>query len=247
MSSAEPAVTIRNLSVAYGDRLVLDKVALDVQRGALTAMVGPNGAGKTTLIQTILGLVRPIEGEVHILGEPARDGRRQIAYVPQRGSVDWDFPASVLDVVLMGTFGALGWFRRPRAQERERARQALDQVGMADLARRQIGQLSGGQQQRVFLARALVQQAPIYLMDEPFQGVDARTEQAIVSVMRMLRDRGDTLIVVHHALQTVPTYFDRVVLLNVRKIADGPVHEVFHEENLRKCYGGNLPYLGGGG
>jgi manganese/zinc/iron transport system ATP- binding protein len=247
VTSGDAAVTVRDVSVAYGDRLVLDRVSLDFSRGALTAIVGPNGAGKTTLIQTLLGLVRPVEGEVRILGQPIRQGRRQVAYVPQRGSVDWDFPVSVLDVVLMGTFGALGWFRRPGARERARARDALDQVGMADLAHRQIGQLSGGQQQRVFLARALVQQAPVYLMDEPFQGVDAPTEQAILAVLRALRDRGDTLIVVHHALQTVTTYFDEVVLLNVEKIAAGGVSDVFHEENLRACYGGSFPYLGGGG
>lgn len=247
MTGWAAAIVVQDLSVVYGEQRVLDRLHLEFPRGALTAIVGPNGAGKTTLIQAILGLVRPVAGSVRILDGGVREGRRQVAYIPQRGAVDWDFPASVLDVVLMGTYGHVGWFKRPGTKERERARLALKQVEMADLEDRQIGQLSGGQQQRVFLARALVQEAPIYLMDEPFQGVDARTEQAIVSVLRTLRDRGDTVIVVHHALHTVPSYFDHVVLLNVRRIAAGPVGEVFHEENLRACYGGGVPFWGGGG
>lgn len=242
-----PAVKVSGLSVVYGEQWVLEQVDLGFRRGALTAIVGPNGAGKTTLIQAILGLVRPLDGAIQILEQGIREGRRHVAYIPQRGTVDWDFPTTVLDVVLMGTYGGLGWFRRPGRPEQERARAALDQVGMADLGGRQIGALSGGQQQRVFLARALVQDAPIYLMDEPFQGVDARTEQALISVMQALRDRGNTLIVVHHALQTVPVYFDDVVLLNVRLIAAGSVSEVFNEANLQACYGGILPFLGGAG
>jgi manganese/zinc/iron transport system ATP- binding protein len=190
-----------------------------------------------------LGLVPTAAGRIRILGHPAREGRRTVAYVPQRGSVDWDFPTTVLDVVTMGTYGRLGWFRRPGSPERETALHALEQVGMEAFRDRQIRQLSGGQQQRVFLARALAQEAPIYLMDEPFQGVDARTEAAIVEVLRTLRERGDTVIVVHHALQTVPEYFDDVVLLNVRRIASGAVSEVFTEENLRVCYGGRVPFL----
>jgi len=241
------AIGVSGLSVAYAESWVLSDVSLGFRRGALTAIVGPNGAGKTTLIQAILGLVRPLSGRVHILGEGIERGRRQVAYIPQRGAVDWDFPTTVLDVVLMGTYGSLGWFRRPGSRERERARAALDQVGMADLEDRQIGALSGGQQQRVFLARALVQEAPIYLMDEPFQGVDARTEQALVSVMKSLRDRGDTLVVVHHALHTVRDYFDDVVLLNVRVVAAGAVSEVFTEANVQTCYSGTLPFFGGGG
>ena len=165
-----------------------------------------------------------------------------MGYVPQRGSVDWDFPTTVLDVVMMGRYGALGWFRRPGRAEREAAMRALEQVGMADFASRQISQLSGGQQQRVFLARALVQDAAIYFMDEPFQGVDARTEHAIVALLRELRAGGKTVVVVHHDLQSVPEYFDWVLLLNVRRIALGPVSEVFTEENLRLTYGGKLPF-----
>jgi manganese/zinc/iron transport system ATP- binding protein len=168
---------------------------------------------------------------------------RQVAYVPQRGTVDWDFPTTVRDVVLMGTYGGLGWVRRPGSAERSRAVQALEKVGMEAFQDRQISRLSGGQQQRVFLARALVQDARLYLMDEPFQGVDARTERAIVEVLRELRGRGDTVVAVHHALQTVPEYFDDVVLLNVRKIASGPVDAVFTEENLRLAYGGRVPFL----
>jgi manganese/zinc/iron transport system ATP- binding protein len=238
-----PAIEVNDLTVAYREQPVLWDVDVTFRAGALSAIVGPNGAGKTTLIQSILGLVRPAAGRIRILGRPVREGRRSVAYVPQRGSVDWDFPTSVLDVVTMGTYGRLGWFRRPGRREREAARGALAKVGMEAFEARQIRQLSGGQQQRVFLARALVQEAPIYLMDEPFQGVDARTERAIVEVLSELRARGDTVIAVHHALQTVPEYFDDVVLLNVRRIASGAVDEVFTEENLRACYGGRVPFF----
>jgi manganese/zinc/iron transport system ATP- binding protein len=243
--SASPAIEVNDLTVAYRDRPVLWDVDLTVRQGTLTAIVGPNGAGKTTLVRAILGLVKPAAGEVRVLGRPYRESRRQVAYVPQRGSVDWDFPTSALDVVLMGTYGALGWIRRPGATERAQAEQALEKVGMQAFADRQISQLSGGQQQRVFLARALVQAARVYLMDEPFQGVDARTEGAIVEVLRELRARGDTVVAVHHALQSVPEYFDDVAILNVRKIASGPVAEVFTEENLRIAYGGRVPFLQG--
>ena len=195
----------------------------------------------------------PLPLECADSGDPRRDRaavqraerRRDIAYVPQRGSVDWDFPTSVLDVVLMGTYGRLGWIRRPGAEERARASEALEQVGMADFADRQIAQLSGGQQQRVFLARALVQDARVYLMDEPFQGVDATTEKAIVALLQRLREEGKTVLVVHHDLQTVPEYFDWVLLLNVRRIAAGPVTEVFTDANLRLAYGGQVPFQAG--
>lgn len=237
------AVEVNDLTVAYHERPVLWDIDLEVRAGALTAIVGPNGAGKTTLIKSIIELVRPAAGQIRVLGRPYVEARGQVAYVPQRGSVDWDFPTSVLDVVLMGTYGSLGWIRRPGAAERDRALAALEKVGMEAFRDRQISQLSGGQQQRVFLARALVQDARLYLMDEPFQGVDARTERAIVEVLRELRGRGETVIAVHHALQTVPEYFDDVVLLNVRKIASGPVSEVFTEENLRVAYGGRVPFL----
>lgn len=240
------AIEVNDLTVAYREQPVLWDVDLAVPRGVLLAIVGPNGAGKTTLIKAILGLVDPAAGEVKVHGRPYDEQRRLIAYVPQRGTVDWDFPTSVLDVVMMGRYGALGWLRRPGARERDAAMAALEKVGMADFAHRQISQLSGGQQQRVFLARALVQDARVYLMDEPFQGVDARTERAIVTVLQELREQGDTVVAVHHALQTVPEYFDQVALLNVRLVASGPVEDVFTDENLRVTYGGRVPFRNGG-
>jgi manganese/zinc/iron transport system ATP- binding protein len=244
---SEPAVEVADLTVAYRETPVLWDVDLNVPKGVLMAIVGPNGAGKTTLIKAVLGLVRPAAGRVLVHGRPYEEQRRLVAYVPQRGTVDWDFPTSVLDVVTMGTYGVLGWLRRPGRSERERALAALDQVRMRDYADRQISQLSGGQQQRVFLARALVQDADVFLMDEPFQGVDATTEVEIVRVLQELRARGKTVIVVHHDLQTVAEYFDWVTLLNVRRIASGPVEEAFTEENLRETYGGRLALLSGNG
>ncbi len=246
MENATPAISVDDLTVAYGEKPVLWDVDLTVPAGVLMAIVGPNGAGKSTLIKAILGLVPTAAGRVLVQGRPYQEQRRQVAYVPQRGSVDWDFPTSVLDVVMMGRYGELGWFRRPGRRERELSMAALEQVGMADLRHRQISQLSGGQQQRVFLARALVQDAAIYLMDEPFQGVDARTERAIVTVLQQLRAQGRTVVVVHHALQTVPGYFDWVTLLNVRVIASGPVEEAFTVENLRRAYGGRMATIGAG-
>jgi manganese/zinc/iron transport system ATP- binding protein len=243
MSSPAFAIEVRDLTVAYRDKPVLWDVDLKVPAGVLMAIVGPNGAGKTTFIKAVLGLVDPAAGSVLILGEPYGANRSRVAYVPQRGSVDWDFPTNVLDVVLMGLYGRIGWFRRPGAAHREAALKALAQVGMESFADRQISQLSGGQQQRVFLARALVQDAEVYFMDEPFQGVDATTERAIVDLLRDLRARGKTVVVVHHDLQTVSEYFDEVMLLNVRRIAAGPVTEVFTEDTLRETYGGRVAFL----
>jgi manganese/zinc/iron transport system ATP- binding protein len=237
------ALEVSDLTVAYRDKPVLWDVDLRVPSGILMAIVGPNGAGKTTLIKAVLGLVRPAAGQVAIYGRPYAEQRRLVGYVPQRGSVDWDFPTSVLDVVMMGRYGALGWVRRPGAREHTLAREALDQVGMHEFADRQISQLSGGQQQRVFLARALAQDAQVYFMDEPFQGVDATTERAIVALLQALRAAGKTVVVVHHDLQTVPEYFDWVTMLNVRRIASGPVAEVFTEHNLRLAYGGRIAFL----
>jgi manganese/zinc/iron transport system ATP- binding protein len=241
------AVEVSDLTVAYADKPVLWDVDLEVPPGVLMAVVGPNGAGKTTLIRAILGLVEPAAGRALVHGRPYTEQRQRVAYVPQRGSVDWDFPTSVLDVVLMGRYGRLGWVRRPGTDDRAAAREALEHVGMAELEGRQISQLSGGQQQRVFLARALVQDAEVYFMDEPFQGVDATTEKAIVALLRELRARGKTVVAVHHDLQTVPEYFDQVTLLNVRRIASGPVDEVFTEENLRRTYGGRAAFFGRNG
>src|SRR5687767_12347404 len=208
MNSQSKAIEVTDLTVAYHDKPVLWDVDLEVPAGVLMAIVGPNGAGKTTLIKAILGLIRPAAGQVLIHGRPYAEQRRLIGYVPQRGSVDWDFPTSVLDVVMMGRYGALGWLKRPGASERAAALDALDKVGMKSFAERQISQLSGGQQQRVFLARALVQDAQLYFMDEPFQGVDATTERAIVSLLQELRAAGKTVVVAHHDLQTVHEYFD---------------------------------------
>jgi len=242
-AASVPAIEVNDLTVAYRDQPVLWDVDLTVPAGVLMAIVGPNGAGKTTLIKSILGLVKPAAGQVLVHGKPYREHRQLVAYVPQRGSVDWDFPTSVLDVVMMGRYGALGWFRRPGRRERELAIAALEQVGMAAFLDRQISQLSGGQQQRVFLARALVQDARVYLMDEPFQGVDAKTERAIVTVLQALGNAGNTVIAVHHALQTVPEYFDWVTIVNVQLIATGPVAEAFTAANLRIAYGGRVPFI----
>jgi manganese/zinc/iron transport system ATP- binding protein len=237
------AIEVTDLTVAYQDKPVLWDVDLDVPPGVLLSIVGPNGAGKTTLIKAILGLVRPAAGNVLIYDKPYEAQRRIVGYVPQRGTVDWDFPTNVLDVVIMGRYGALGWIRRPRKQERELAMNALEKVGMEGYATRQISQLSGGQQQRVFLARALVQDSTVYLMDEPFQGVDATTERAIVDLLQELRANGKTVVVVHHDLQTVTDYFDWVMLLNIRRIASGPVEETFTPENLRQTYGGRIAFI----
>lgn len=237
------AVEVRDLTVAYRERPVLWDIDLDVASGVLMAIVGPNGAGKTTLIKAILGLMKPAAGQVRILGKPYRSIASSVGYVPQRGTVDWDFPTSVLDVVLMGLYGRLGWIRRPGRSERKEAMAALEKVDMAGFAYRQISQLSGGQQQRVFLARALIQDARVYLMDEPLQGVDATTERAIIDILHSLRSSGKTVLVVHHDLQTVSTYFDEVLLLNVRRIASGPVPEVFTDTNLGLTYGGRIAII----
>ncbi len=236
------AIKVEDLTVAYRDKPVLWDIDMEVPSGVLMAIVGPNGAGKTTLIKAILGLVESAAGDVRIFGESYADRRSIVGYVPQRGSVDWDFPTTVIDVVMMGVYGKLGMFRRPGKRERELSMEALEKVGMVDFKDRQISQLSGGQQQRVFLARALVQDATVYFMDEPFQGVDITTEKAIIAILRELRKQDKTVVVVHHDVQTVPEYFDWVTLLNVRRIACGPVDTEFTEENLRLAYGGRVSF-----
>jgi manganese/zinc/iron transport system ATP- binding protein len=241
--SEETPLSIHDLTVAYHRRPVIWDVDYDAPLAKLVAVVGPNGAGKSTLIKAVLDLVPKVSGEVRVFGRPYREQRSRVAYVPQRTSVDWDFPVSALDVVTMGLYRQIGWFRPVTAKWRHRAMDGLDRVGLSDLAHRQISQLSGGQQQRVFLARALVQDADLYLMDEPFAGVDAATERAIVEVLRGLRRQGKTALVVHHDLQTVTEYFDHVVLLNMRLVATGPVSQVFTEEHLRRTYGGRLALL----
>jgi manganese/zinc/iron transport system ATP- binding protein len=241
---SDAPVAVRDLTVAYREAPVLWDIDLTLPEGQLVAIVGPNGAGKSTLIKAILGLVPATSGTISIFGKPYPQQRQLVGYVPQRGSVDWDFPTNALDVVQMGLYGQLGWIRRPGKRERTIAMECLEKVGMADFAQRQISQLSGGQQQRVFLARALAQDARVYFMDEPFAGVDATTERAIIDVLRELRSRGRTLVVVHHDLETVREYFDWLVLLNIRVIADGPVDATFTLDNLQTTYGGRMALLG---
>jgi manganese/zinc/iron transport system ATP- binding protein len=238
------ALHVEDLTVSYDRQPALWDIDLDIPPGVLAGIVGPNGAGKSTLIKAVLGLVVPVAGHVRLFGQRYRDIRRAVAYVPQRSTVDWDFPATVLDVVTMGLYGRLGWLRRPGRAERVAALEALEQVAMRDYAGRQINQLSGGQQQRVFIARALVQQADIYFLDEPMAGVDATTERAIVEILKGLRDAGRTVVVVHHDLQTVRSYFDWLVMLNLRVVAQGPVEAVYTAENLRAAYGGQVALLG---
>ena len=223
------AIEIRNLTVAYGENIALENLNLDVEAGSLMALVGPNGAGKSTLIKTILKFLKQITGEIKING-------KTLAYVPQRNSVDWDFPTTLFDVVEMGCYGRVGLFKRVNKEEKQKVLKAIEQVGMLDFKDRQISELSGGQQQRAFIARALVQEADIYLMDEPFQGVDSTTEKSIVDILKKLKSEGKTLIVVHHDLQTVPTYFETVTFINKNVIASGKVKEVFTQENIDMAY-----------
>ena len=223
------AIEIRNLTVAYGENIALENFNLDVEAGSLMALVGPNGAGKSTLIKTILKFLKQITGEIKING-------KTLAYVPQRNSVDWDFPTTLFDVVEMGCYGRVGLFKRVNKEEKQKVLKAIEQVGMLDFKDRQISELSGGQQQRAFIARALVQEADIYLMDEPFQGVDSTTEKSIVDILKKLKSEGKTLIVVHHDLQTVPTYFETVTFINKSVIASGKVKEVFTQKNIDMAY-----------
>ena len=229
-------IQIKNLSVTYRTEPALWNVDLTFPQGKMIAIVGPNGAGKSTLIKAIMGLVPITAGNVRIFGKSYSKQRSKVAYVPQRGSVDWDFPTNALDVVEMGLYGKLGWLRRPNSHTKEKARGCLEKVGLEDYADRQIGQLSGGQQQRVFVARALAQDPQIYLMDEPLNGVDAITEKTILTVLENLRTEGKTIVMVHHDLQTVDKYFDWVVMLNRNLISTGPIKEVFTKENLDKAY-----------
>lgn len=237
-------LTIRDLTVAYHRKPVVWDIDLTIPKGALVGIVGPNGAGKSTLLKACMDLIPKSSGEVSFFGKPYPQQRKLVGYVPQRESVDWDFPVSALDVVAMGTYGKIGWFRPVNRQHKAQAMTALERVGMADYANRQIRQLSGGQQQRVFLARALAQAADVYFMDEPFAAVDAATERAIVAVLKDMQAAGKTVLVVHHDLATVSDYFDHVILLNLRVVAAGPTAKVFHEANLRKTYGGHLTLLG---
>ncbi|WP_181705489.1 metal ABC transporter ATP-binding protein [Chthonobacter rhizosphaerae] len=233
-------LSVRNLTVAYQDMPAVSAASVDVQAGSLTAIVGPNGAGKSTLLKAALDLIPRREGRVAFWGRPFKAARRRVAYVPQRAAVDWDFPATALDVVLMGLYAEMGLVRFARRRHKEKARAALARVGMGDLADRQIGRLSGGQQQRVFLARALAQDADLTLLDEPFAGVDAATEAAIVDVLRDLNAAGRTIVAVHHDLGSVTSIFDRVILMAGRVVAAGPTAEVFTPDLLEATYGGRL-------
>ncbi len=237
---AESALSVRGMTVSYGESPAVFSVDATVPAGSMTAIVGPNGAGKSTFLKAVLGIVTPLSGTVTVFGRPLAEARENIAYVPQRASVDWDFPVRVIDVVLMGLYRELGLLGRLRKADRARAIDCLSRVGMDGFAERQIGQLSGGQQQRVFLARALAQDADLYVLDEPFAGVDAATERAIISVLKELRAEGRTVVAVHHDLSTVAEYFDRVMMINVRKIAEGDVGEAFTPETLQATYGGRL-------
>ena len=223
------AIEIKNLTVAYGENIALEDLNLNIEVGSLMALVGPNGAGKSTLIKTILKFLKQITGEIKI-------NAKTLAYVPQRNSVDWDFPTTLFDVVEMGCYGRVGLFKRVSKEEKQKVLKAIEQVGMLEFKDRQISELSGGQQQRAFIARALVQEADIYLMDEPFQGVDSTTEKSIVEILKQLKTEGKTIIVVHHDLQTVPTYFESVALINKAVIVSGKVSEVFTQENIDVTY-----------
>lgn len=240
LSAADSPLSIRGMTVSYGQTPVVFSVDMTVPEGSMTAIIGPNGAGKSTLLKAALGIVPPLAGQASVFGQPLSEARQRLAYVPQRASVDWDFPTRVMDVVLMGLSRELGLLRRIKPTHRARALACLERVGMQDFADRQIGQLSGGQQQRVFLARALAQNANLYLLDEPFAGVDAATEKAIIEVLKALKDEGKTVVAVHHDLATVRSYFDRVFLINTRKIAEGPIETTFTSENLNTTYGGRL-------
>ncbi|MEY1556701.1 metal ABC transporter ATP-binding protein [Yoonia sp. R2331] len=233
-------LSVRGVTVSYGEKPAVFSVDATFPAKAMSAIIGPNGAGKSTLLKAALGVIPRLSGEVHVFGQPIEDARERIAYVPQRASVDWDFPTTVIDVVQMGLYRKVGLLGRLSGQMKSRALDCLERVGMADFARRQIGQLSGGQQQRVFLARALAQDADLYLLDEPFAGVDAATERAIIDVLKLLKADGKAVVAVHHDLSTVRDYFDHVFLINVRRIAEGPVSTAFTTENLQATYGGRL-------
>ena len=238
-----PAIEVHDLTVSYDKKPVLWGVDFTIPKGALCGIIGPNGAGKSTLIKSIMELTDISSGYVKLFDQELREVRKRISYVPQRESVDWDFPASVMDIVLMGRYSKLGLFRRPRKADKDAALKALEMVGMEKFSKRQIAQLSGGQQQRVFLARALTQNADMYLLDEPFDGVDAATEKAIVELLKSLTTQGKTIVVVHHDLQSVESYFDWVLMLNLRLVASGPTKLVFNPSLLEETYGGKLTLL----
>lgn len=234
---------VEKLSAAYRKNIILNDVSFTIPQGTLTCIVGPNGAGKSTLIKVLLGLHPNLSGDFSFFGELLKNVKKKVGYVPQRGSVDWDFPTDALDVVMMGMYGQIGWVKWPNKSHKEKALDALRKVGMADYANRQISELSGGQQQRVFLARALIQNADLYFMDEPLAGVDAATERAIMAILRELKKEGKTVLVVHHDLQTVEDYFDQVLFLNRTVVAHGAITSTFTANNIKKTYGGTVRWL----
>lgn len=238
-----PALELHDLTVSYAKKPVLYGVDVQVPQGALVGIIGPNGAGKSTMIRAIMGLLPLSSGWVQIFGESFEKARHRVGYVPQREQVDWDFPVNVMDVVMMGRYGRLGWLKRPTREDRRIAEESLEKVGMLPFRNRQIANLSGGQQQRVFLARALAQQSDLYLMDEPFAGVDATTERAIIALLRDLKEQGKTILVVHHDLTTAKEYFDHLMLLNMRLVAFGKTEDIFTVDLLQKTYGGRLTIL----
>lgn len=235
-----PAIEVRNLTVSYGPKPALLDISFLIEKGLLVGVIGPNGAGKSSLIKAILGFVRRDVGEVRIMGMQAEDAKGLVAYVPQKGSVDWDFPITVEEVTMMGRYGYIPWYRSPSDKDRRIVREALEMVRLEDFRTRQIGQLSGGQQQRVFIARALAQGSEILLLDEPFAGVDAATEKAILELLERARDTGRTLVVVHHDLATAGRYFDRLMLIKQRLFAYGAPRMVLQEDLLTEVYEGKL-------
>ena len=243
MTNNTTAIEVHNLTVSYSRKPVLWDVDFTIPSGTISGIIGPNGSGKTTLLKSIMGLIEPVSGYARIFDQPLDKVRRRVSYVPQRESVDWDFPASAMDVVLMGRYRKENLFRRLSSTDKELAAEALRKVNMLEFANRQISQLSGGQQQRVFIARSLAQQADIYLMDEPFAGVDASTEESILQFLSTMKQEGKTVVVVHHDLQTASQYFDWIVLLNTRLVASGPISEIFTAELLQEAYGGKLNIL----
>lgn len=234
---------VEKLSAAYRKNIILQDVSFAIPQGSLTCIVGPNGAGKSTLIKVLLGLHPNLAGQVSFFGASLKSVKENVGYVPQRGSVDWDFPTDALDVVMMGMYGQIGWIKWPKKSHKEKALEALNKVGMADYANRQISELSGGQQQRVFLARALIQNADLYFMDEPLAGVDAATERAIMTILKELKNEGKTVLVVHHDLQTVEDYFDQVLFLNRTIVAHGNIESTFTAKNIEQTYGGTVRWL----
>jgi manganese/zinc/iron transport system ATP- binding protein len=241
--SESPILEIHDLTVRYDHKPVLWSVDFSLPQGVIAGIMGPNGAGKSTLLKSMMGLLEPSSGYVEFFGKPLGEVRKKVSYVPQKESIEWDFPITVLDVVLMGRFAHLGLFKRVQKTDKTIALTSLERVGMSEFANRQIAQLSGGQQQRVFLARALCQEADLYVLDEPFTGVDAATEKTVIELLKEMAQEGKTIVVVHHDLQTAPSYFDWLVLLNLHLIAAAPIDEAYTQENIQKAYGGQLTIL----